>query len=238
MAAPGHAERPAGGASPSAALRLTLRLAGPALGAATEAFWQHPRLAAGFPEYLSHVHASVRATVPLMRAAEARCRELGPSDPLAARLAVYFAQHALEELDHEEWLLRDMESIGMNCAEARQRVPPPTIAALAGAQYYWIFHAHPVALLGYFAVLEGIPPDEAHLASVRERTGLPEDGFRMLIEHARLDPQHGDEVFDLLDELPLNAHHRELVGVSALYTMECLTSVFLDLVGRIEGVRA
>ena len=29
-------------------------------------------------------------------------------------------------------------------------------AALVGAQYYWIFHAHPVSLLGYLAVLEAL----------------------------------------------------------------------------------
>ena len=33
-----------------------------------------------------------------------------------------------------------------------------TAAALVGAQYYWIRHVHPVALLGYVMLLEGYPP--------------------------------------------------------------------------------
>jgi hypothetical protein len=32
--------------------------------------------------------------------------------------------------------------------------PSANVAALVGAQYYWILHHHPVALLGYMATLE------------------------------------------------------------------------------------
>ena len=101
---------------------------------------------------------------------------------------------------------------------------------MAGSQYYWIYHAHPVTLLGFFAVLEGLPPSAEHLERVRIRTGLPATAFRMLQAHAELDPQHGDEVFALLDELPLTNEQAELVGLSALHTMESLAMIFEEIV--------
>ena len=37
-------------------------------------------------------------------------------------------------------------------------MPPPSVAGLVGSQYYWILHHHPVAFLGYVALMEGYPP--------------------------------------------------------------------------------
>jgi len=44
-------------------------------------------------------------------------------------------------------------------------------SARVGAQYYWIHHFHPVALLGYIAVLEGRPPSPTLVEELIERTG-------------------------------------------------------------------
>lgn len=217
-------------------LQQTIRLAEPALAARTGVFWKHRQLTELFPEFLFLVHCSVRATIPLMQAADRRASELADSDPVAAKLADYYPQHIREEQDHEEWLLRDMESIGIARAETLARVPPPSVAAMAGSQYYWIHHAHPVTLLGFFAVLEGLPPRVEHLERVRLQTGLPRTAFRMLLAHAELDPQHGDEVFALVDDLPLTDAQAELVGLSALHTIESLVVIFEELTTAAAGV--
>jgi Iron-containing redox enzyme len=110
------------------------------------------------------------------------------------------------------------------------RTAAPAIAALVGAQYYWIHHAHPVALLGFFGVLEGHPPTLPHLDDVQTRTGLPADAFRMLRHHAELDAVHGQEVFQFIDRLPLETRHVELLGTSALHCVGALGALFQDLV--------
>ena len=72
------------------------------------------------------------------------------------------------------------------------------MASLVGSQYYWIFHTHPVALLGYIAVLEGNPAPIEFLNEVVERTGLPRAAFGSMFKHAALDLQHRNDLDEVL----------------------------------------
>jgi hypothetical protein len=218
-------------ARPGDILRRKVDLAAPLLARATEAFWSNPRLPELFPGFLVAIHGSVRATVPLMEAAIRVVQQSCETDPIGALLAEYFPKHIVDERDHENWLLDDLEAVGLDRRSVLQRVPNRTIASMVGAQYYWIFHAHPVALLGFFAVLEGHPPTVDHLRTVQRRTGLPAEAFRMLTYHAQVDREHADDLYALLDRLPLSDRHTELVGVSALHTMAMLKTFFEGLVG-------
>ena len=217
------------GAAPGESLRRKIRLAAPLVAPAAEAFWAHPRLRELFPQFLVAIHGSVSATIPLMEAA-IRATKHHPSDPICAHLAGYFPKHIAEESEHDEWLLQDLEAIGVNRGDVLARLPNRAIAGMVGAQYYWIRHVHPVALLGFFAVLEGHPPDVEHLLDVERRTALPAEAFRMLKYHAEVDPGHADELFVLLDRLPLGAFHVKLIGMSALHTLAMLKIFFESLI--------
>ena len=186
--------------------------------AAGRRLFDHPRLAELYPEYLVTMHGIIRASVPLMETASARAAELG-DDPVAAGLVEYLTEHIPEEADHDEWLLEDLELVGVSSASVLDRPPSPTVAALVGAHYYWIRHYHPVALLGYIAVLEGYPPDPVEIQGLIERTGLPQEAFRTLAAHAELDQHHRDELLAAIDALPLSEAQEHVVGVSAVYTV-------------------
>jgi len=173
-------------------LRAKIRLAAGALRPAIDAFWDHPRLPEMFPDFLVAIYGSVRATIPLMEAASSTSLRL--DDPVAASLPGYFQKHAQEEINHDEWLLRDLEVMGFARDDETSRLPHPVISEMVGAQYYWIFHSHPVALLGFFAVLEGNPPQNEDLSAVQARTGLPSEAFRMLRDHAEIDDRHARAV--------------------------------------------
>jgi pyrroloquinoline quinone (PQQ) biosynthesis protein C len=173
----------------------------------------------------------MRATVPLLHEAARRCRELAPADPVAARLAPYFERHAAEEARHDDWFLEDAAALGLSVEAVLERVPPPEVAALLGAQYYWIRHAHPVALLGCFAVLEGSPPTLAALAALERRSGAPARAFRTFRKHARLDPRHRADLDALVDELPLSRRQWELLETSAVYTADQLGRVLACVSG-------
>jgi hypothetical protein len=216
-------------------LRRKIALAAPVLHASSTRFWEHERLPELFPKFLVAIHGSVRATVPMMTAAMAASRNT-PDARLGVHLHQYFEQHIAEEVDHEEWLLQDLEVLGISREAVLAQPGAPAIAALVGAQYYWIHHGHPVALLGFFAVLEGHPPTIEHLEDVRRRTGLPREAFRMLQHHAELDVVHGDELFSLIDRLPLERSHVEVLGISALHTIGALGDLFQSLVnGHVSG---
>lgn len=177
---------------------------------------EHPRLAELWPEYLILQHQIIRATVPLTEAALGRAREL--DDPLAAPLARYLEEHVDEELGHDETLLGDLELLGIDRTIVLARMPPPTVAGLVGSQYYWIHHYHPVAFLGYVALMEGYPPTLELIDELVERSGQPRAAFRTYVEHAELDPGHRDHLDRTIDSLPLDASHEVALGISAIAT--------------------
>jgi len=225
-----------GRAGHSARLRLTIRLAEPRLDRLSRRFWTHPRLRDLFPEYLLTLYASMRATVPLLEVAANRARAVAPGDRVAAALVPYFVRHAREELHHDDWLLEDLELLGMKRSTAKARRAPDDVAQMIGAQYYWVLYSHPVSVLGCFAVLEGSPPDTEVLDQVVARTGLPKAALRTLYKHAQLDPRHRDDLDDLLDRLPLAPDHSALLGLSALHVVDQLGGILERLTsnGRAE----
>jgi hypothetical protein len=217
----------AGGA---AVLRAKIGLVLGGLTAAGERLVHHPRVRELYPEYLFASHCIVRASVPLMEIARDRALALGDEDPVAAGLAAYLDDHIPEELDHDEWLLQDLELLHADRASVLARPPSATVASFVGAQYYWILHYHPVALMGYIALLEGYPPTPELIDRLVSATGYDRAAFRTLIAHATLDPEHRDEFDAALDALPLSAEQTTVVGVSALSSVGLMTRVVNEVV--------
>jgi hypothetical protein len=216
--------------SHSARLREKLDLLAAPARAASRALWAHPAFAELFPEYLVTMHCATRASVPLMEIACTRSAELGRADPVAAGLARYLTAHIPEERNHDLWLLEDLEVLGLARDHVLARVPPPTVAALVGSQYYWVCHYHPVALLGYIAVLEGYPLLAEDLERAIVRTALPRAAFRTLFEHSDLDQEHRDECYRALDALPLTAQQSALIAVSGFWTLHLLSQLLEEIV--------
>jgi len=212
----------------SAALRIKLGLAEPALRAATDALWRHEPsdLRPRYVAYLYEMYALLRASVPLMERAALRCAELAPGDPVAGPLWRYLERHIEEERGHDAWLLEDLAVAGGDPARAASRLPSPVVADLVGAQYYWIAHHHPAALLGYIRVLEGHAPAPWLADRLAARTGLPDAAFRTVREHAELDGGHLAELDELLDTLPLTPAQQTALAVSALRTAAGITRLF------------
>lgn len=210
----------------------------PELLAAGQDLIDHPRIGDLYPEYLFATHCIIRASVPLMEAALERAGSTAGSDPVAAGLAEYLRRHIPEEMEHDEWLLDDLEVLGVARSTVLARPPSPTVAGLVGAQYYWIFHYHPVALLGYVALLEGNPPSLALIEDLIARTGYSRGAFRTLIAHAELDPHHIDELNETLDNLPLTPEQTTVLGLSAMYSAHMLSRVIdeiVDVSGHADG---
>jgi hypothetical protein len=208
-----------GGSSASDRLRLKVGLGIPALVSAGTRLIAHPRVRELYPEYLFASHCVIRASVPLMEAGRAQAEAKAETDPVSAILAPYLEQHISEERDHDAWLLDDLEVLGRPRSEVLARPPSPIVAALVGAQYYWIFHYHPVALLGHIAVLEGHPPSPELIDDLMAATGYEPDAFRTMAAHADLDPGHRDELYEVVDSLPLTGQQSAAMGLSAIHTV-------------------
>jgi hypothetical protein len=213
-------------------LRRKIALLLPRLVAAGDRLLAHPRVRELYPEYLFTSHCIIRSSVPLMEAARARAAALAPDDPISAALVTYFEEHIPEELDHDEWLLGDLELLGRERDAVLARPPSPTVASLVGAQYYWIFHHHPVGLLGYIALFEGYPPSVEMIDRLVENTGYDRAAFRTMLAHAELDPGHRDELDRLLDSLTLTDEQSAVVGLSAMWSTHLFTRALDEVVSE------
>nr|WP_225938092.1 iron-containing redox enzyme family protein [Myxococcus sp. RHSTA-1-4] len=164
-------------------------------------------------------------------------RHLEPAvhdDPLAPPLIEYLREHIPQEMGHDEWALEALEALGVSRAEVWGRPPPPSVAALVGSQYYWIFHYHPVALLGYIKVVESSPTSIQYIEQLAARAGLPLAAFRLHLGHARLDPLHQRELAQLLDALPLTADQEALMGLNAARTLHCVSQGIDEVITLFE----
>jgi hypothetical protein len=198
-------------------------------------FWSRHDLAQLLPALQEQTYHLAAASIPLMEAARARSCELADGDPVAAGLIDFFAEHIVEEADHDRWLLDDLEALGVPADEVRSRPASLSVAHLIGAQYYWILHEHPVALLGYMAALEGGVVDAEFVERLLADTGLPRDGLRTLLHHAEVDPGHQADLLELLDRLPLTERHRSVIGTSAISTVVMLARMASDVMSHADG---
>lgn len=203
-------------------LRLKIRLAESQLGRASDAIVRHSDVAQLVPELLFGTHCVARASAPLMQAAldEAGCRG---TDPVCAGMRDYLTRHIDEEREHAAWIAEDLSVLGASAAELAMRIPSANIASAVGAHYYWIRHFHPVAVLGYIAVLEGAAPRLSWVEDLMARTQLPAPAFRTLKLHAAIDVGHARDLDALLDRLPLERVHHDLLRESAFLTIDAFS---------------
>jgi hypothetical protein len=204
-------------------LRRKIDLVTPPFALACQEVFGHPRIAKVLPRYLVRSHWIIRTTVPLMELAIGRAQAMAGADPVADGVAEYLRRHLEEERHHDDWLVEDLELMGLERDAIHAGIPTPTVASLAGAQYYWVLHVHPVALLGYLAFMEGFPPSRSLVEGLIQGTGFPRQAFRTMILHGELDPGHRDELDQTLDALPLSRDHEVLLGLSAISTADLLS---------------
>jgi hypothetical protein len=217
------------GLAPSALLQKKIRLVSPHTLSNTPSVLTHPRLREFFADMLFVLYSTIWATVPLMEEALRVSRARAASDPVAAQLVPYFKAHIDEELHHDEWMLEDMETLGLNRAEILARIPPSGLAAAVGAQYYWIYHYHPVALLGYFAALETDPVPASVVETAASKSGLPRSAFRTIFLHAEHDFDHCADLNRLIDRLPLEPRHVKVMSISAMQIAAAYDQAFISI---------
>ncbi len=195
----------------------------------------HPRLPNIWPEFLITQHAIVRATVPLTETAAAQARAMEDTDPVAPALVRYLEAHVDEELGHDDSLLDDLELLGLDRATVLGRMPSAAVASLVGSQYYWILHHHPIAFLGFVALMEGDPPTPELIERLVARTGFPRASFRTLDEHGVLDPGHRDTLDRTIDSLPLSREQETIVSISALHSATLLPRTIEELLNDVQA---
>lgn len=194
--------------------------------------WGDPRLRKLYPRYLVSLYSAIKTSVPLMAQARDIALERADLHPANKPLAEYLDKHIEEELDHDEWLLDDLEVIGVPRRVATDCVPSPTVAALVGSQYYYLHAYRPAALLGYLGRLEHYPPTDEQIETMIRGSGHPREAFRCLLVHADKDPHHSSELFEVVDELPLDEDDITSITTNAMATSERCAFMIHELVSE------
>jgi hypothetical protein len=221
----------------SEVIRAKIRLFGQRLGQTAYTFWTHRQFPQIYREYIYQSHSIIRASVPLMQAAEKACRlPVHADDPAVQGFGTYLRHHIPEEMGHHEWIVNDGVAMGLDRQAILQRLPKESATQLVGVQYYWIHHYNPIALAGFIATMEGNPPPAEFFEEVASRNSLPLKCFSSFLYHAKIDPQHTRDLDAVLDALPLTPAHLELIGISSLRTIRMMTQIMEDIVeSRLSG---
>jgi hypothetical protein len=204
----------------------------PGLSRSVNELWADARLRALYPRYLVALHTIVRASVPLMQEALEVTTGKYLDTPCGVPLAAYLANHIPEETGHDEWLLEDLAQLGYPPSAATGHFPSPAVAAMVGAQYYYVRHVHPCVLLGYISVLEGYPPSATMAERGQELTGYPKGAFRTIRKHANLDPHHKLDLEAAIDEMKLDDKQLSMISANALLTIDYVHQLIRQLTGN------
>jgi hypothetical protein len=216
-------------------LKSKIRLVDPRLQEQLSLFWEHPRFPEVFKQHLQRLYHAVHASVPMMQCALEKSRQLAPNCPIATALVPYFSEHIEEEKQHDVWLLQDMEVLGVPPDQITEQIPPTVVATLIGTQYYYINHTHPITMIGYLAVVEGNPPRAETLDQIVAKTSIPKEALRSFYKHAELDIHHSDELWQLLDDLPLTTWHNTLLGLNVMLVTDQLANMLEELLAEISN---
>jgi hypothetical protein len=169
---------------------------------------------------LIFLHDAVVASEQLLIEA-AKSADLLLQSSYHTRLAKYYRSHLDEERDHVKWLREDLKSVDVNVPAV---LPNKWAMTIAGSQYYLLKHAHPAALLGYMAVLEGDPTPVKVIESLERAYGKQLLRFARI--HAVKDLEHRKELFEVIDDTPDSL--RSLIAYSTDNTLN----------GMIQAARA
>ena len=218
----------------SALLRAKIELAQPRVQGIAQRFWRHRNVEEVFKRHLQNLYFTVSSSRPLLEHALEHSKQM-PDDAVARALIPYFEEHIEEEEGHDEWVLDDLEVLGVNRDTAKTRVPPPAVATLTGSQFYYISNVHPVALTAYQAVVEGNPPRVEFLDGIVERTSIPKQALGSFYKHAEIDKHHGKALWAMLDALPLENEQVSLLGMNAMLCCDLIAGLMESTLDALDG---
>lgn len=140
----------------------------------------------------------------------------------------YLYEHMHEESGHEDWVLADLEALGVTAADVRGHLPGAHTLALTGYNYWAADRRHPCSVLGMMYALEVIASvyGGTFSAAIREALMLEGDrGVSFISSHATMDAEHMASLRTILNTLR-DEEAAEAVIESTLLNFHHITRVF------------
>lgn len=152
---------------------------------------------AGYIAFLQNLWHHVRHTPRKLALAAWRC---GPDQ---RALRDHLSSHSRDEMGHDDWILQDLEALGVAASETTDAAPGPAMAALVAHGYYLAGMLHPASILAEAYFVEKLSQGQASgvAAQLRARLGIPEAATTFLDSHGELDQDHVAQYVHVFDEL-------------------------------------
>jgi pyrroloquinoline quinone (PQQ) biosynthesis protein C len=169
------------------------------------AFENHPVLVAGVADGLSlaryqalllELYQVVWHFNPVCAAAASRL------DDRFQPIRHFLYEHMAEEKGHEDWVLQDLEAIGVPAERTRAHAPAIHTLTLNGYNYWAAERRHPCSVLGMLYALEVIASvyGGPFASAIRESLLLEGNrGVSFIDSHATMDAQHMAELRQVLN---------------------------------------
>lgn len=116
----------------------------------------------------------------------------------------FLYEHMHEETGHENWVLNDLEAIGVAPAASRAHGPSVHTLALNGYNYWAADRRHPCSVLGMLYALEVIASvyGGPFASAIREALLLEgQQGVSFIDSHATMDAQHMAELRTVMNRI-------------------------------------
>ena len=140
----------------------------------------------------------------------------------------FLYEHMHEESGHEEWVMNDLEAVGVSHAVTRAHAASINTLALNGYNHWAADRRHPCTVLGMMYALEVIASvyGGTFSAAIRESLLLEGDrGVSFISSHATMDAEHMVTLRKILNTITDDAA-REAVVEATLVNFHLLTRVF------------
>ena len=144
------------------------------------------------------------------------------------QIRYHLYEHMQEESGHEEWVVNDLQAVGVAADEAVRHPPSLATLALLGYNYWAADRRHPCSVLGMMYALEVIASVYGGPFSSAMKESLlleGESGVSFISSHATLDTEHMAELRKVLNTLT-DDDAREAVVESATVNFRHLTQMF------------
>lgn len=137
-------------------------------------------------------------------------------------------EHMHEESGHEEWVLNDLDAVGVTPQDTRGYVPSAHTLALCGYNYWMADRGHPCAVLGMIYALEVIASvyGGPFASAIKESLLLEgERGTSFIGSHATMDTEHMASLRSILNTLTDDAS-RDAIVEATVVNFRLLTYIF------------
>ncbi|HEY8710623.1 MAG TPA: iron-containing redox enzyme family protein [Burkholderiaceae bacterium] len=140
----------------------------------------------------------------------------------------YLYEHMHEESGHEQWVINDLEAVGVSHATLHAHQPSVHTLALTGYNYWSADRRHPCSVLGMMYTLEVIASvyGGTFSSAIRESLLLEGDrGVSFISSHATMDMEHMVTLRQILNTITDDAT-RDAVTEATLVNFHHITRVF------------